>query len=114
MRGECPVPFEERGACPVLAKEGECYSDTDHRTPQRYRKLGWLVRKYIDTPDNKEQLCRWEHLEKTGSSLEDPENCIPDEETMLGAVQRAYEAGQLSLNKKDRLRLVKYQQGAPA
>lgn len=101
-RGECPTPIEERGACPVLAKEGACYSDRDHIVPQRYRFMGLLVRKYIYTPENKQQICRWEHEEKT---LTESPDLIPDEEFMLNAVHRAWRQGDIHLTAKQYERL---------
>lgn len=101
-RGECPKPLKERVGCPWIDRKGGCFSDADHVVPQRFKDLGLLVSKYIYTPENIEQKCRWEHEEKT--NLESFE-LIPDEEFMLDAVQRAFDAGRLTLRQREYDRL---------
>lgn len=105
-RGECPRPLEERDGCPVLRRGAECYSDKDHIVPQRYKVMSWLISKYIYTPDNIKQECRWNHEQKT---LTESHDLIPEAEVMIGAVTRAYEAGHLALNVRDLQRLADYQ-----
>lgn len=75
MIGACPNPSR---ACPYygarprgpLRREQShgCFSDTDHKIPQRLVKRvaeTALAREIINDPDNLQQLCRWEHDEKT-------------------------------------------------
>ena len=100
-RGICPKPLEARAGCPVAERPGSCFSDIDHRTPQRFKSIGWLVRHYINTPDNKERLCRWEHEQK--SALESAD-LIPDDMTMLDAVTRAVESGYFHFNARNQRR----------
>lgn len=92
-RGKCTP--EQVAACPLRKH----YSDSDHIVAQRYRKpenippqykhLAHLIAQYIDTPENRQQLCRYEHNQKTGSEAELLENCLPDETFMLNALGRA-------------------------
>lgn len=102
-----PCPNAGREGCPYIDRPSGCYSDIDHVTPRRYRKLGWLIGKYIDTPENKERLCRWEHEKKTA---EESLDLIPSTEFMLGAVRRAFDSGYLTLNKRDQERLILVEQ----
>lgn len=94
--GRSPLP-QLRGA------ENGCFADTDHIVPQRFRTLGSLIRLYIDTPDNKQQLCRSTHDEKR-EYYDD----IPEDEVMYDAVMRAAKDGKLRLNRRDREGLQKY------
>jgi hypothetical protein len=100
-RGICPKPLEARADCPVAERPGGCFSDIDHRTPQRFKNLGWLVRWYINTPDNKERLCRWEHEQK--SATESAE-LIPEETVMLDAISRAVESRYFNFNPRNQRR----------
>lgn len=95
-------PNANRVGCPVAERKGGCFADTDHIVPQRYKRMSLLVRKYIVTPENKQQICRWEHEEKT--THESPA-LIPDEAFMLDAVRRAVDDGLIPLNKRDTKRL---------
>lgn len=79
----CPNPRED---CPYYDRRAPkklrgtqshgCFSDLDHVVPKRlikqYRKtaIGKLVRDYINNPVNHEQLCRWDHDEKTANGDE--------------------------------------------
>jgi len=102
-RGVCSP--EQRANCPLF----DHFSDNDHIVPQRYRKVSWLLNKYISTPDNQQQLCRWEHEQKTESAAELLENCQPEESFMVDAVRRAYEAGKVPMNRQDLTRLHNYE-----
>lgn len=105
-RGECPRPLEEREGCPWIDRPGGCHSDADHWVPQRYKVMGWLISKYIYTPDNIVQDCRWTHEQKTPTETTD---LIPEAEVMIAAVQMAYESGRLAFNVRDIQRLADYQ-----
>lgn len=70
MIRECPTPRED---CPyynlpppppLRGQEYGCYSDRDHIVPKRLGTTA-LARKYIRLPINMQQLCRWDHVEKT-------------------------------------------------
>lgn len=93
MIGECPNP---RAECPYAAREG-CFSDTDHIVPQRLGKTT-LAAVYIDLPANKQQLCRWEHDQKTASGDEP----LPERHVMRDAIQMAIELGEVALSKRKR------------
>lgn len=101
MKSRCPEP--NKPGCPYM--ERGCYADTDHIVPQRIarsKSASAITRIYIlDHPENRQQLCRWEHDEKT---LEGDEP-LPSQEYMQGAITEAYEAGEmyLSSNKLRRL-----------
>lgn len=104
--GECPNPRDD---CSVRIREGRCYSDQDHIVARRFRTLGWLINKYIDTPENKQQICRREHMEKNA----DPDyeaSLIPDERFMFGAVTRAVENGSIHFNNRDQERYEQLQE----
>ena len=102
-----PCPRMDKAGCPVAERSIGCYSDRDHIVPQRYKTLGWLVSKYIYTPENIEQKCRWEHEQKTTTeSIE----LVPTAEYMVGAVRSAYDSGYLTLNKRDQEKLVMIEQ----
>lgn len=98
MKTPCPQAGAE--GCPWAERPGGCFADTDHIVAQKFRYMGLLVSKYIDTPDNKEQLCRWEHDNKDDYAVE-----LPSEEFMLQAVHAAWRNGQLKLNRKQYDRL---------
>jgi hypothetical protein len=63
--------------------------------------MGWVLNKYIDTPENKRDDCRWTHEQKPEETLD----MIPSQDFMLDAIRRAYESGDLTLNKRDQQRL---------
>lgn len=103
-RGPCPNPNQE--GCPWQERPGGCFSDTDHIVPQRYRSLGLLVKKYIQTPDNQQQICRYEHDQKNlNSHVTESTDQIPAEEFMLDAVARAFRAGMVRLSSHEQQRL---------
>ena len=91
MIGECPNP---RADCPYAAR-GVCFSDTDHIVPKRLAETT-LAAVYIDLPANKQQLCRWEHEQKTASGDEP----LPAVEAMRDAVRTAHQLGEIALSKR--------------
>lgn len=112
----CPHPQE---GCPYFnhepppqlkGQEHGCYSDVDHLVPKRFKKLGWLVGLYIETPTNKVQTCRWWHEDKTERETT---NLIPPTEFMVESVLHAYDSGAIALNNDDLRRTAKYIQGLP-
>lgn len=66
---DCPFFEQMPPSCLKSTQEHGCFSDLDHIVPQRYaRAVGAtaLEKTYIlDYPGNHQQLCRWEHEEKT-------------------------------------------------
>lgn len=95
--GPCPNPRPE---CPYA--ERGCFSDLDHIVPKRLAEC-LLSRTYIlDYPGNHQQLCRWEHDEKTRNGDEP----LPSREFMLDAIRTAYESGEMHLSKGKRRRLL--------
>ncbi len=93
MIGECPNP---RAECPYAAREG-CFSDTDHIVPQRLGTNA-LAATYIGLPVNKQQLCRWEHDQKTRNGDEP----LPEREEMIEAIETAVALGQIALSRRKR------------
>lgn len=93
MIGECPNP---RADCPYAARKG-CFSDTDHIVPKRLAKTT-LAAVYVELPANKQQICRWEHEEKTANGDEP----LPSRESMRTAIEIAQELGQIALSKRKR------------
>jgi len=92
--GECPTPNQ---ACPYYLRpprtpsaEHGCFSDTDHIVPQRLANTV-LEKLFIYSPENKQQICRSEHEDKTFSGDE----ALPDREEMLERVRRQIKAGGL-------------------
>lgn len=104
----CPTPRED---CPWFTRptpshlkktqEHGCRSDLDHIVPRRLGTTA-LAGIYIEKhPENKQQLCRWEHDKKT---LEG-DAPLPDTEYMEQAIQEAEAEGLIHLSKKQRKRL---------
>lgn len=96
MIGECPnaspeCPYFDRATRGVLhdTQDNGCYTDTDHRIPKFMgRGANALLRNYIRSDDNKQQLCRHEHDLKTAEEFKDhPE--LPSERFMIDALIRA-------------------------
>jgi len=78
MIRECPTPQE---GCPY-AEQG-CFSDTHHLFyPRRDYRRG-VEKRFRELPENKEQICRWEHDERHATELP-PEK--PSREEMLRAI----------------------------
>ena len=93
MIGECPNP---RAECPYAAREG-CFSDTDHIVPRRLAETT-LAAVYIDLPANKQQLCRWDHDQKTRNGDEP----LPERAEMIEAIETAVTLGQIALSRRKR------------
>lgn len=74
-------------------QEHGCYADTDHIIPRFLGKLAGtssLLKNYIRSPANKQQLCRWEHDSKTAREIASPESIIvPSQRFMIDAIIRA-------------------------
>jgi hypothetical protein len=58
MLGVCPR--ENTPGCPYMERGG-CASNEHHRLWPRRRYKSQLEKQFRDLPENKEQLCRWEH-----------------------------------------------------
>lgn len=91
MKGECPNPDP---TC-KWAERGGCFSDTDHIVPRRLATTA-LSAAYIDLQENKQQLCRREHEDKTAAGDEP----LPDTETMRQAIVKAQALGELALGRR--------------
>lgn len=91
MRGECPNPKPE---C-RYNQLGGCFSDTDHIVPRRLATTA-LNGVYIELPDNKQQICRDEHDQKTFEGDEP----LPDVQTMRDAIFAAQSLGVVSLSRR--------------
>lgn len=99
--GPCPSPRElcpyfERPAPEPLAEQQEhgCFSDVDHIVPRRLGQTA-LGKTFIQLPDNKQQICRYQHEQKP---LEPDE--LPPREYMVERVREAWEAGDIYLSKR--------------
>lgn len=91
----CPNPNPD---CPFYGKrppkrlEGEqshgCYADTDHVIPRFVGRQATskLVKNYVRSKANQQQLCRWEHEEKTRADEINPPE-IPPERVMIDAIK---------------------------
>ena len=91
MRGECPDPVPW---C-KYAERGGCFSDTDHIVPRRLAASA-LTATFIELQENKQQLCRREHEDKTARGDEP----LPDREVMKQAIVRAQAMGEIALGRK--------------
>lgn len=93
----CPNPNPECpwfNRCPPKELQGTqehgCFSDRDHIIPQYLGrqatgKLRRILRQFIQLPENSQQLCRWEHDEKSVHELVEPPS-IPSIEIMKMAI----------------------------
>ena len=109
--GECLVSHTE---CPWFNRppkykgaENGCFSDTDHIVPQRLSQTA-LSKLYIHSPENKQQLCREAHDNKTAEGDEP----LPDRDTMLSSVLGQIATGELAVSKNIKRRLLKGKYGA--
>ena len=88
MRSECPEPNKE--GCP-WQNRGGCFADSDHITPrvvakqQKDARMRKLARRFIGLPENRQQLCRYLHDQKTVYEQNDPPP-LPSEEEMRARV----------------------------
>lgn len=89
MKTPCPSPNKEGCA---YAERGKCYADTDHIIP-RFMSKGApaLLRNYIRTPQNQQQICRFEHDQKTMQDFITPPE-IPSDRFMIDAIIQARRA----------------------
>ena len=86
---ECPL-YRRRTPKPLRGEQSHgCYADTDHIIPRFMGKsASSLVKAYIHSPTNKQQLCRNEHNEKSREDLVNlPE--LPSRDFMVAAIMRA-------------------------
>lgn len=95
--GPCPNPQEN---CPWFGRkapkplrrtqEHGCFSDEDHIIPRflgrQATENNRIIRKYINLPENRQQICRWEHDEKTADDLYNPPE-LPPLEVMKAAIE---------------------------
>lgn len=82
-------------------QENGCYSDKDHKVPQRLATTA-LATAYIYSPENLEQICRSEHDEKCKEG-DDP---LPDRETMIESVLRQSKMGKIAISRSLRKQIV--------
>lgn len=97
MLGECPYVNEGcrwYGREPrIKGADNGCFSDTDHIVPRRLATTA-LSKLFIESPENKQQLCRAEHDEKTALGDEP----LPSREVMVDSLTRQYEVGVLKVS----------------
>lgn len=96
MKGECPNP---RPDCPY---SGECFSDEHHLYFPRVDYHDIMGTEFRNLPENKEQICRWDHQER--HEVEEPPE-KPSREQMLGALATALSEGRIHLSKNKRKKL---------
>lgn len=99
MRGECPNP---RPDCHYAELKGGCFSDEHHLFFPRVDYHDIMGSEFRNLPENKEDICRWDHDEIHATELP-PQK--PDREHMLGAIVTALADGQLFLSKTKRKKL---------
>jgi hypothetical protein len=91
---DCPY-YGRRAPGPLRSEQDHgCYADTDHVIPRymgRQATASALLKNYIRSPANQEQLCRWDHDEKTREEYENPPE-IPTDRFMIDAIVRARRA----------------------
>lgn len=71
-----------------------CFASTDHVIPRylgRQAGASALLKNYIRSDANKQQLCRYEHDQKSLEDLQNPPE-IPDERFMIDAIIKARRA----------------------
>lgn len=102
----CPLSNE---TCPwfsrppqVKGAENGCFSDTDHIVPQRLATTA-LASLYIHSRENKQQICRSEHDEKTAQGDEP----LPDRSIMLNRIMAQVASGDLVISRSIKRRLMK-------
>ena len=90
MKTPCGKELE---GCPYKER-GKCYEDTDHKIPRylgRQASASALLKNYIRSDANKQQLCRYEHDQKSLEDLRNPPE-IPDEKFMIDAIIKSRRA----------------------
>ena len=87
----CPY-FNRNTPSPLRGEQTHgCYSDTDHVTPRFMGRIAGattLLKNYIRSDANKQQLCRWEHDKKTIDEWNNPPE-LPSEAFMISAIKEA-------------------------
>ena len=58
LRGECDENYHN---CPYQERPDGCYSDTHHLYGRAKNHIGKIARKFAELPDNKGQMCRFDH-----------------------------------------------------
>lgn len=99
---ECPW-FSRKTPAPLKnTQEHGCFSDLDHKVPQRLARIAGataLQKAYIlDSQDNRQQICRWEHEEK-GAQGDDP---MPSNEYMMQTLARELMQGIVDFSDKQK------------
>ena len=79
----------------VPGAENGCFADTDHIVPQRLAAKG-LARAFIQSRENKQQLCREEHEAKTA----DGDEPLPPRELMVESLRRQVGLGQVAMSRR--------------
>ena len=88
---DCPWFGRPTPKCLRSTQEHGCFSDLDHILP-RFLGRTSLQRRFIERPENKQQLCRWEHDEKTFEDENWPP-ILPDAKTMRQMLALRKESG---------------------
>lgn len=99
-----PCPKSHEG-CPLYGleppeklsrtQEHGCYSDLDHIVPRRLAKTA-IAAVYINRPDNKQQLCRNEHNDKSAKGDEP----LPEREFMVETIIADYMTRRIHLSRR--------------
>ena len=87
---ECPL-YTKKAPTPLRDKqEHGCFSDTDHIIPRFIGRQATsaLVKNYVRSKANQQQLCRWEHDKKTVEEWQNPPE-LPTERFMIDAIKEA-------------------------
>lgn len=92
-RGGCPEPRPE---CPYSERPEGCFSDLHHLYFPRLDYRDIMSAEFRELPENKQQICRWEHEQRHAS--EQPLE-KPTREEMLGRIATALESGNIHLSK---------------
>jgi hypothetical protein len=98
VRGECPIPRED---CPLL-DDGGCFSDSHHIYFPKNHYRDTLESEFRELPENKQQLCRFEH-DEIHAEVEQADK--PEREFMREAIRFAWQSGQIALSRNRRKKL---------
>jgi len=88
---ECPLYDKSTPKALRGIQNHGCYSDTDHIIPRfmgRVAGATTLLKNFIRSKANQQQLCRWEHDEKTIDEWDNPPE-IPSDRFMIDAIKRS-------------------------
>ena len=91
---ECPYYGRNTPKALKTEQKHGCYADTDHVIPRfmgRQATASALLKNYIRSTANQEQLCRWDHDRKTVDELKNPPE-IPTDRFMIDAIVAARRA----------------------